>query len=194
MKKTIQRLLLCGLTAGLMHTADAEVKMAFVDLQRTFDDYHRTQDADAKLKELADEFNADREEMVTELEAMREAFNTVRADALDQALSEDVREKKRTEAEERLMEIRAQEEKIQRFDRLRAKQIEEQGRRMRKGIVEEIQKLIRDHARLNGYTMVLDVSGETLNGIESVLYYDVKYDITDDIIEKMNAEHLGVEN
>lgn len=190
MKHIILMAAVCLASLMLVHPASAELKLAFVDLEQTFDQYGKTKQADEKLKELAEEFNQDREKMVAEMDQLRDDFNSVRAEALDKALSEEVRTEKRNEAEERLMDIRAQEEKIRRFDQLRAKQLEEQGQRMREGIVEEIQKVIRDYARINGYTVVIDASGKTLNGIEGVLYYDPDLDITREVIEKLNADSI----
>ena len=97
-----------------------------------------------------------------------------------------MRDQKRTLAEEKLVELREQESTIRRFDESRRKQLEDQGRRMRKRIVEEIQSLIRTYARNEGIYAVLDISGQSLNGIPLVLYADNRVDITDDILEQLN--------
>jgi outer membrane protein len=164
----------------------AQDRIVFADLERVFNEFDKTQLADAQLKKQAGEFQQEREGMVEELETMRERFNVIREEARNEALSESVRTERRNEYEEMALEIKELEVKIRRYDELRAKQLEDQGRRMRKGIVEEIQTAIQSIARQNGYAAVLDRSGQSLNGIEAVLYVDPRYDITDAVIAELN--------
>lgn len=89
------------------------------------------------------------------------------------------------------MAIREQESKIKRFDELRSKQLEDQTRRMRRGLVEEIREAIREYSRGQGFDAVIDASGQTLNGIESIIYFDDKLDITARVIEAINKGARG---
>ena len=177
---TILALMLC-------HAAVAQdQRVVFLDLDRVFNDYHKTKLADQQLKDQAEEFNDERKQLVEEYEELEETFNTVRAEAQNMALSEEVRNEKRDEAEERLIELRKKERNVRRFEENRRKQLEEQQRRMRKRIVKEIREVIETYARENSYSAVLDLSGQSLNGVETVIYADLKMDITDDIIEHLN--------
>lgn len=160
--------------------------IVFVDLDRVFNDYHKTQLADAQLKDQADEYNLERKEMFEEYEALEEEFNGIREDAQNMALSEEVRNEKRDLAEEKLIELRQKERNIRRFEEQRRKQLDEQQRRMRKNIVKEIRESIETYARDRTYTAVIDSSGQSLNGVETILYLDIKRDITDDILEMLN--------
>ncbi len=161
-------------------------RIVFIDLDRVFNEFYKTKLADAQLKEQADEFNEERRRMVDEYEAMNERFNEAREQAQDAALSEDVRNRMRNEAEELLIEIRDFESRIQRFDQTRRKQLEDQGRRMRTRIVGEIQDEIRDYARAQGFHAVIDSSGQSLNAVELVLYVENRIDISDAVIEILN--------
>ena len=114
-------------------------------------------------------------------------FTTIRDESQNTALSEEVRAAKRTLAEEKLMLKRELEAKIRRFMELRQKQLDDQGRRMRKGIVDEIRGVVKIYARDRGVEIVLDSSGGSLNGVEIVLYNDSRVDVTDDIIKVLNA-------
>ncbi len=168
-------------------SADAqEARIVFIDLDRVFNEFYKTQIADAQLKEQAHEFNEERLKMMGEYEAMNERFAETREQAQDTALSEEARNRKRNDAEELLIEIRDFESRIQRFDQTRRKQLEEQGRRMRTRIVNEIQDEIRTYAGNQGYHAVVDSSGQSLNAIEIILHVDSRYDISDAVIELLN--------
>ncbi len=172
----------------LMSVAHAEVKMAFIDMEAVFEGYYRTAIAEEQLKRQADDFNDERKTMMETVESLKDDFNDVREAALDQALSEDARAAKRSEAEELLMNIRSEESKIRRFEQLRKKQLDDQGLRMREGIVADIRQVIFEHAKFNDYTAVLDSSGQTMNALEAVLYVDKDYDITEVILEELNKK------
>jgi len=138
------------------------------------------------LKKQAEEFNTERKKLTTDLEKFQEEFNVLREESQDVALSEDARAQKRNAAEEKLVELRDMETRIRRFDEARQKQLDDQSRRMRKRIVEEIRATIQTYARTQGYRAVLDSSAMSLNGVETLLYTDVKGDITDAVIEMLN--------
>ncbi|MDZ4198317.1 MAG: OmpH family outer membrane protein [Kiritimatiellia bacterium] len=185
----ITALLLCGLVLGLSLPAAAQERTArtvVVNLERVFNEYHKTRRADAQLKSQAEEFNTERQQMVAQLEAAQKEFTSLREDAQNPALTEEARSARRIQAEEKVLSIRELEAKIKEFEEMRSKHLESQSRRMRRGLVEEIRDAIRAHARTRGYDLVLDVSGNSLNGVELVLFADPRVDITTEVLEKIN--------
>jgi outer membrane protein len=172
--------------AGLAGAADAP-RVVFVDLEKVFKEYHKTKTADAELKKQADGFKEERKALIDSYRKLQDSFNAVRDEAQDTALNDDARTRKRTEAEEKLVEMREAESKIRRFDESKQKQLDEQSKRMRKTIVEEIREQLNAHSIGKGYSLVIDGSGETLNGEPVVLYSDGKLDITKEVLELLNA-------
>jgi outer membrane protein len=174
------------LLAGPLCGIAAEQKFAFVDMERLFNEFYKTKLADAKLKDRADEFNDERKALVDEMKKLEEAFNAARDEAQNTALSDDAREEKRNAAEEKLVEIRENEGKLRRFDESRRKQLDDQSRRMRKDIVVEIRAAVETYSRTQGLSAVIDSSGQSLNGVEMLLYVDTKVDVTDAVVEILN--------
>lgn len=164
----------------------ADQRIVFVNLDRAFSEFYKTKLADAQLKEQADEFNAERKKMVEQYEKIQQTFNATRDEAQNTALSDEVRSRKRSEAEERLVEMRDYESRIRTFDESRRKQLDDQSRRMRKRIVDEIRQVIESYARTEGYSAVIDSSGQSLNGVEMIVYTDSKIDITDSVLDMLN--------
>lgn len=164
----------------------AEQSTVFINLDRAFNEFYKTKLADTQLKEQADEFNEERKTLVGDYEKLQKDFAAIRDEAQNSALSDDVRAEKRNLAEEKLVELRDYESRIRRFDDSRRKQLDDQSRRMRKRIVEEIQQIVKDYAQKQGYLSVIDSSGQSLNGVEIILYADPKIDITDTILGMLN--------
>lgn len=157
-----------------------------VDMDKLFNKYFKTGLADAQLKEQADEFNEERRKMIEEYDAQQADFQKLREEAQNTALSEEVRNKKRDEAEDLLLNVREQEQKIRRMEQQRRKQLEDQQQRMRKRIVDEINETISNYAREQNYLAVFDASGQSLNGVSVILYSSGKLDITDEILKLLN--------
>lgn len=185
MKRNLWILSLLVFLLGSTWAGAADQTIAFVNLDRVFNEHPKTKKADAQLKEQADLVMKDRKDMIAAYEKLQEDFNDAREAAQNPAFSEEKRDTKRTEAEDTLVALREQEAKVRRFDESRRKQLDEQSRRMRKGIVEEIRTLINDYASKQGYTTVLDSSGQSFNTVEIVLYVDPKVDITEAIIAEV---------
>lgn len=171
----------------------AELRIGVINLDRAFNEYHKTKLADAQLQQQADEFNEERKKLVAEYEKLQEEFTKLRDEAQNIALSEVVRSAKREQAEDKLIELRDFESRIRRFDESRRKQLDDQGRRMRKRIVDEILQTANNFAKVRGYNLVLDSSAQSLNGVEVVIFSDPKLDLTDDILGELNKGKVETE-
>lgn len=179
------------LLAGAVLTASAyDQRIVFVDMNILFEKYHKTERADAQLQEQAETLNVEYEQMLEDLEALRESFNKLRDEAQDMALSKETRERKKANAEDKLLEISQEEQRLQRFRETRSKQLNNQQRRMRDQIVREIREIMETYAKQQGYSAILDLSGESMNGVEIILYSDGSQDITDEVLEELNKGRL----
>lgn len=187
MKRMVKYVCVLGLSMFAVASArGAELKVGVINLDRAFNEYYKTKLADAQLKQQADEFNEERKKLIEEYEKLQEQFAKLRDESQNIALSESVRSAKRDEAEDKLVELRDFESRIRRFDETRRKQLDDQSRRMRKRIVDEILQTANNYAKVRGFQLVLDSSAQSLNGVEMVLYADPKLDITDDVLGELN--------
>ncbi|MDO9541362.1 MAG: OmpH family outer membrane protein [Kiritimatiellia bacterium] len=167
-------------------TASAEQKTAFINMERVFDEYHKTKTANAQFKARGGEIDTQRKELVTKAKALKEDSVKLNAECRDKSLNDNAREKKREAAEEKLNELREAEEKLMGFDKVYKKEITNQMRQMQMQIVGEIRGVIQTYATENKIDMVFDSSGKTLNNVESVMYFDKRMDITEPILTIMN--------
>lgn len=176
--------------AGVAHAV--EQRIVFVNMEKVFSEYYKTKLADAQLKTQADSFKAERKKLVDDFQAKQEVFNKARDEAQNTALNEEARNKKRTEAEELLVDIRDTESKIRRYDETKQKALDEQSQRMRKDIVVEIRDSLTTYSRQQGYSAVFDSSGDSMNLVPLTLYRDPTADITEAVIGLLNKGKASV--
>lgn len=176
-----------GLALADPASAQTEGRTVYVDMDRVFNEFYKTKLADAQLKDQADEFKGERAKMVDQFKELQDVFKEARGAAQNSALSEEARNEKRNEAEEKLVELRELQGKISRFEESRRRQLDEQTKRVRDKLVEEIKETIATYARGQNFTAVVDASGENLNGVPAVLFYDTRNDVTQPILDLLNT-------
>jgi Skp family chaperone for outer membrane proteins len=167
-------------------TVSAEQKIAFINMERVFDEYHKTKTANAQFKVRGEEIDVKRKEFVNKAKNLKADFDKLNAEYRDKSLNEAAREKKRDMAEEKLAELKEAEEKLMEFDKIFKKEIADQMRQMQLQIVGEIKGVIQTYVIENKIDIVFDSSGKTLNNVESVMYFDKRLDITEPVLAIMN--------
>jgi len=177
------------MTLGLALPASAQTpsgRIVTVDLNKIFNDYYKTPIASAKLKETADSFNKELDDTLTNYKKGIDELNKLREDQDKPEYTAEVREQKRKAVADKLAETQKMQRDIDDYRTTHRKILDEQVQRMRQTILKEINDIISKEARDAGYLLVLDKSGNTLNGTPSVVYSQDSLEITDDIIKILN--------
>src|ERR1043166_231356 len=132
MKTTILILSCCVALALGVRAADAQgQKIATIDLRKVFDNYWRTKQADANLKDQAADLEKERKVMVDQFTKAEEGYNKLLEAAKDPAISTPEREKRKKDAENELLGLRDLEARIKQFDNTSRTTLGEKQRRMR---------------------------------------------------------------
>jgi outer membrane protein len=189
--KKLRLLTLAGtlaLSTGLATPAKAELRIGTVDVQKVFNEYYKTKDANAKFQEAT---KAYKDELDARMDAYKKAFDTINKlnDEINKPdLSGAAKDQKSQERDSKINEAKGLEKEIGEFRQTREKQIQDQFRRVRDGIVEEIMRVVNDQVKAQNYDLVLDKSGASANnGVGVVLYSRDSYDFSDPVISKLNA-------
>ena len=185
--KTHKLIFTVVLFATLAISANAQTKIAIVDLRKVFDDYFKTKAADANLKEKATELDKERKNFMDQYGKLRDDYKKGLDGANDQAVSADEREKRKKSAESKLLEIKELEQTIEQFDRQSRTSLEEQQRRMRDNILKEIQGVITIKAKAGNFSLVVDVASESFNKTPVVLYSNGENDLTAAVLKDLNS-------
>ena len=187
MKKHFPTLLLTAvLYAAGAHAAGDVV---FVDVQEVFKRFYKTQLAQDQIRQQADDIKFERETMEGEAKALKEEVETLRIDARDKTLSEETRESKRNQLEEKLVELQKSEQEMIDFEKLRKQQLEQQNARMSRKLFDEIRETVVLYSKEKGFAGVIDRSAQSRAGMQVVLFANPKKDITVEVLTILNEGH-----
>jgi len=165
----------------------AEQKIATVDLAKVFEKYYKTVRSTQALKQEASDMQKERKDMVDAEQKQEGEWQKLIDKAEDQAVSAEERAKSKTAATEKLREVKSAGQTIQEYDRASAARLREKERQRRDDIVKEIRSVLDADAKAGGYTLVLDVSGESANMAPFILFSSGVNDLTDNLIKELNA-------
>lgn len=165
----------------------AQSKLAVINLKTAFDGYWKTKQADAQLKERANSFDQTRKGMIDDYQKANDDYKKLIDSANDQATSAEERDRRKKNAETKLLEIKEIEQSIRQFDQTSRTNLGEQQRRMRDNILREIRELIATKARAGSYNLILDTAAESVNQTPIVVFASGVPDLTDEILTQLNA-------
>lgn len=165
----------------------AQAKFATVDMKKVFDSYHKTKQAETQIKERATESDRVYKGMVEDFQTANEEYRTLIQSSNDQAISETERERRKQNAERKLLEIQEIEKSVKQFQTQARESLGALEKRMRDNIVKEIRDLVDSKARSGGFTMVFDTAAQTVYQTPFILYTSGQNDLTDELIRDLNA-------
>src|SRR5215510_9866296 len=151
--------------------AATEVKIGTVDLKKVFDDYYKTRLADAAIKEEAAALDKDLKGLTDEHQKAVDDYKKALEEANNQAVSFDEREKRKKEAEGKLIKINDLRQSIEQFNRTAKGNMEEKLLQTRTKILNEIKAVIATKSKSGGFTHVLDSSTPDPSGRPPVVLY-----------------------
>jgi len=180
-----------GLTAFTMSfasKAEAQMKIGTIDMQKVFTAYYKTHDAEDKLKEAQKAYKDELDQRMDEYKKNLDVINKLNEEMNKPELSGAAKDQKAQERDSKISDTKGLEKEISDFRQQREKQIQDQLKRMRDGIVDEIMKVVNDQVKAQNYDIVFDKSGFSANNIVPVLLYSRdNYDFSDSVITKLNA-------
>lgn len=183
--KRILAALMLALTVAAGARA-AELKIAVIDMQKTFQEYEKTKTIEIKLNQQMEVFKEYSSQLNQQYQNLRKQYESARDDSQNIAYSAAERENKRQKAQQLYESLKLKEQEMTSYSESRKTQIRDMYTKLRGEVVDEIRKAVHNKAVLEGYTIVLDQSGESLNDVGFVIYVQPGLDITDAIIQDLN--------
>lgn len=172
----------------LAPSLQAEIKVGTVDMNKVFSSYYKTKDAESKINEARTTAKNDLDERMKTYQSQLESINKLQQEMQKAELSQDMKEEKAKERDEKIAEAKSLERELNEFRATREKQLQEQAVRMRNNIVEEITAVVKDIVAAKGYDLVLDASGSSLNGVPMILFSKAEMDFSDEVVSTLNAK------
>ncbi len=172
--------------ASVQTFAQAAPKIALIDLKKVFDGYYKTKQADTQLKDRAADSEKVLKGMIDDYQKASEDYRKLIDGANDQAVSSDERDKRKKNAETKLLEIQEIEKSVQQYRRSTQETLETQKRRMRDGILKDIREEVNKKARAGNYSLVLDTAAESKNETPILMYSNGQSDLTEEVLSILN--------
>ena len=183
--KILAPLLFCALLGGPVF---AQGKIATVDLRKVFDDYWKTKQADAALKDQATDMEKELKSFKADYDKAKEEYDKLVASAGDQALSSDERDKRKTAAEKKLLDMKEIQQTGQQYATSARTTLAEKTKRMRDNVLAEIRGVVNAKAKAGNCGLVIDTAAETPSGTPIILYKTPgENDLTDAVLAQLNA-------
>ena len=184
--KRILAALVLALTLATAGARAAELKIAVIDMQKAFQEYEKTKTIEIKLNQQMEVFKEYSNQLSQQYQNLRKQYESARDDSQNIAYSSAERENKRQKAQQLYESLKLKEQEMTSYSESRKTQIRDMYTKLRGEVVDEIRKAVHNKAVLEGYTIVLDQSGESLNDVGFVIYVQPGLDITDEIIQDLN--------
>jgi len=188
MKNWLRRLIPAVLLLVVLNaTAGAQTRVATVDLRKLFDGYWKTKQADAALKDHAADLEKEFKGLLEDLKKANDEYQKLLADANDQAVSPEERDKRKKAAETKLKDVKDTQDTADQFRRRASTTLEEQKRRMRDNVLGEIRTTINAKAKSGGYALVVDTAAESKDFTPIFVYSSGENDLTQVVLDQLNA-------
>src|ERR1700726_4813417 len=186
MKRLLCLTLIPLLVLPVAARAQGTLKIGTVDMNRTFREYNKTKDAEAKINEAKNQAKKEYDERADTYKKALDDINGLNKQLDSSALSSDAKTQKAKERDDKIANIKNMEREITEFRQTRERQLQEQAMRMREGIVKEITDVVMEKVKANRMDLVFDKSGMSLNGVPVLMYAPDNVDFTNDIVKILN--------
>ncbi len=190
MKRPVQFLAAALTAACLSIPANAQGKVGVIDLQKVFDNFWRTKQADVQIKDRLAEFEKMGATMFEDYKKANEEFSKQVEAANDPALSADEKDKRRKELEKKRKDIVDMENNLKQFQQNSQKTLMEQKFRVRDSILREVRGVIEEKAKAGGYNLILDTAAMSANQTPFVLYSTIvgtEADLSEGVAKQLSA-------
>jgi outer membrane protein len=179
-------LLVCSMIV-MLPAALLQARVVTVNVDQVFSEYQQTKLADQELQRRIETFRQEQAESVALYQQMQQEFNQFREEGAKVGLSEAERRTLAEKAAETINRLRTMEQELQQAQQNFQRDVEEQGRRLRQRIVDEIRARIEVLSKERGWLIVMDASASGANGVPVVLYAAVESDVTREVIQSLNS-------
>jgi outer membrane protein len=169
-----------------LYATAGDTKIAVINMDLVFQKYYKTKLIDNSLKKQAELYKVWTRKLQESLDKMQKEFNVLRDASQNIALSSGERDRKTFAAQKKFLQMKEKKAELENYLKNKGKQFQALEQAKRAEIVTDIKDAVAKKCSVEGYTLVLDSSGKTLNGISAVIYVNSAFDLTDDIIKDLN--------
>lgn len=162
------------------------LKIATVDMEKLFNDFHRTNEVQKEINIERARIQKDNNLRLADIRSIDDEMQKIR-----EQLKGDLGEKKKQDLNRKASELQQdgvhKERERTEFLERRNKALNEKMRKQMRSILLEIQESVSELAKAGNYDYIFDKSGNTNQGVPFVLHAKEMADLTDDLLKDINA-------
>ncbi len=166
-----------------------QMNIAFVDMEVLFQHYYKTATADETIRKQTEIFKEYAVNLNKEKDTLEGDFNTLRDESQNIAISDELRDEKRNQAQTKFMLLQEKKKEIHEYQQNKRQDLRKQYEEQRNKLVKEIIEVINGFGQQENHDLILDSSGNTLNGLPVFIFYRPEWDITESILALINKGH-----
>jgi len=175
-----------GLLTGAAMAGAADV--AVIDMDRVVKAHPKSEINNDILRDQLKELESEKEGMLETLQAKKDAFLEARREAADPALGDAVRAEKEKALADQFKALQELEQEMGQRLMGRQREMGDQKLRMHQMVEKAVRELVADVAAKKKLALVIDKSAVSVGGSSVVVFQQEKLDITDLILEQIEAQ------
>lgn len=180
--------LLAFATATLIGSASAQIKMATVDMEKLFNDFHRTGEIQKEINIERARIQKDNNLRLADIRGIDDQIQGIRkkleAGSLGAKEGQDLRKQAAELKQDGIHKERERTEFLERRNRA----LNERMRKEMRQILQNIRQVVTERAKSQNFDYILDTSGKTTQGVPFVLYASEPKDLTEKILNEINEK------
>ena len=149
-----------------------QAKIAYVDVEQVLQEYEGSKKAEAELKVQSEQIAYELDQLALPFQQKVQEYQQK-----SQSMSASARQ-------EREQELMREQQMLQQRQQMAQQQVQAESQNKMDEINEDIESFLKSYAKSKGYSYILGTSMQT----RTVLYGEESLDITDDVIEALNAD------
>jgi outer membrane protein len=167
---------------------DNKLKIATVDMQTLFKQYHRTNEAQKEINVERAKIQQNNNERLETIRSLEDELQGLRKQLDDPSISDKKKQDLFKNFQMKTQEGVALDRERREFLQRRNTALNEKMVQKMRGILEEIRKLVEDRAKSDDYDYVFDNSGLSTSQVPFLLYTKDATDITGGLLEQLNKD------
>lgn len=180
--------LVIALSLGTAAAQEGKLKIATVDMQQLFKEYHRTNEAQKEINVERARIQKDNNDRLAHIRELDTELQEMRKQLEDPSISESKKQSTFNEWNIKQQEGIALDRERREFLQRRNQSLNEKMVQRMKGILEEIRKLVEEKAKTEDYDYVFDKSGLSTSQVPFFLYTKDATDITAVLLKDLNKD------
>lgn len=188
MKFSLRSLVAAALSfSGILSAQETDrLKVATVDMQALFQEFHQTKSTKIKFDEEQKRVVSDRDERVASLKKLEGDIESLKKQESDPSVADAKKQAIFTERQSKQLEFEGLRKELEEFLQRKQRALQEQMQLRMKAILEEIRDKVQKHAESEGYDYVLDKTGTSTSQVPILLYTKDATDITEVLLKTIN--------